>query len=100
MLEQKETFVELTTPEVIEERNRLVAARIGKELGYGAEKMQKLLNEINSFSHDPRQMIEVMYKKLWPLKNTFSRDEIQKIINKCHVEAFEAAQLVHLSLLG
>lgn len=100
MLEAKDAFINLNSSEVIEERNRLVAARIGRELDYGPEKMQKLFGEIHKLTTDPRRMIECLYVKLWPKDNKFTRDAIQNIINRCHEEAFEGLQQVYLGMLG
>jgi hypothetical protein len=90
MLETKEISANLNAPQVIEERNRLIAARIGRELGYGAGKMQNIFNELNEFSSDPKRAVECIYEKFWP--NKISRDAIRNIINRCHEEAFEAWQ--------
>jgi hypothetical protein len=94
MLEPEKAFVILNTPQVIEERNKLIAARIGKELGYGAGKMQKLFDELNAFSSDPKRIVECIYSKFWPSK--VSRDAIQSIINRCHEKAFEAWQETYM----
>jgi hypothetical protein len=100
MLGTKEDFITLTAPQVLEERNRLIAARVCMEIGFGAGKMQKLLAEVNLFSHDPRQIVELLYKKIWPINPNLSRDYIQKLVNVCHADAFETLQQVHLTLLG
>ena len=99
MIETKEAFTNLNAPEVIEERNKLIAARIGKELGYSTGKMQEIFSELSAFSADPtpRRIIECLYQRFWPRKTR--REDIQKIINKCHEEAFEWFQRTHLHLL-
>jgi len=96
MIGTKEAFTNLNAPAVIEERNKLVAARIGKELNYGPAKMQELFNELSVFSADPilRRMVECLYEKFWPRK--ISRDDIQNIINRCHEKAFEAWQQTYM----
>jgi hypothetical protein len=91
-------FVNLNAPQVIEERNRLVAAQLGKELGYGAEKMQKMFSELTQLSGDPKRMLETLYVQLWP-KKKMSRDDIQGVINRCHEEALAWFQETHPELL-
>jgi hypothetical protein len=99
MLGTKEDFINLTAPAVIEERNRLIAARVCMEIGFGAGRMQKLHTEINSLSHDTRLVVEMLYKNIWPVNHTLSRDHIQKLVNTCHADAFETLQQLHLTLL-
>jgi hypothetical protein len=99
MLGTKEAFfANLNAPQVIEERNKLVAARVGKELAYGTEKMQKLFGEISQLSGDPKRMLESLYVQLWP-KKQMSRGDIQNIINRCHEEALEWFQQTYPDLL-
>lgn len=99
MLGTKEDFINLTSPAVIEERNRLIAARVCMEIGFGSGKMQKLHSEINNTSYDTNQVVEMLYKKIWPINPHLSRDNIKKLVNESHADAFETLQQLHLTLL-
>jgi hypothetical protein len=90
MLRKKYAFFSFNNPEVIEERNKRIAERIGKKIGYNAEKIRDMCNKINIMTKDstPQNLLEYLYKKLMTAKTGISREYIQKIIVTCHEEAF------------
>ncbi len=96
-LQKKETFFTLNTPEVLEERNKLIAAHIGNELNCSSGKIQGICGEIDVFSNDPtpRRLIEYLYEKLWTTKPGCTREDAQKIITRCHAEALERMQKIY-----
>ena len=99
MPQENEAF-SLNNPAVIEERNRRIAAHVGKELKYSAEMMQNLFDEICAFKSDraPRKLAEYLYEKLWLKRPGLRREDTQKIVIKCHEEAFDWFQSTHPDL--
>ena len=100
MLQKKECFFNFNNPEVIEERNKLIAERIGRELRYNGTKIRDLCNNIDVLSQDPtpRRLREYLYEKLWAAKSDISREGVQKIITTCHEEAFDRLQKAYPDL--
>ncbi len=94
MLQKKEDLFSFDNAEVIAERNKLIAERVGKMLEYGNGKIQDLCRKLNSVSEDPspRALLEFLYERMWSSKPGINRDVVQNIIATCHGEAFDGLQ--------
>jgi len=91
---KKEIFFTFNNSDVIEERNRLIAEKVGKILKYSNGKIQDLCGKINVLSENlvPHLLLEYLYEKLWTATPGISRKDIQNIISSCHSEAFDRVQ--------
>ena len=97
MLQKKEVpevAFDFNSPEIIAERNKLIAERIGQTLGYGAGKMADMCKKVDALSQDisPRKLLEYLYEKLWTAKPDISREDVQRVITTCHGEALDRLQ--------
>jgi hypothetical protein len=100
MQQERATGLDFNAPEVIWERNKLVADRVGIILKYDPGKIENLHAKLNTLSEDPlsKKMLEYIYEKLYIATHSrdvvrgdksISRDAIQSIITTCQIEAFE-----------
>jgi hypothetical protein len=91
---KKETFFNSNNPEVIEERNKLLAAWLGKELKYDDAKIQETGSQLKIIPADPasRNLREFLYERLWIARPDISREKIQQVIIASHQEAFDRLQ--------
>jgi len=95
MQQERATGLDFNAPEVIWERNKLVAQRVGIMLKYNDGKIETLHAKLNTLSEDPlsKKALEYLYEKLYIAthhdEKSFSRDVIQSIMTTCQIEAFE-----------
>lgn len=89
MSQRREEVFRFDSPEIIEERNRRIAALMAKKLGLNADKARDLCSTINILSKDssPQKLLEYLYEKLWPVQSGIKREDIQKAITRCHEDA-------------
>lgn len=89
MLRKQETIIKFDSPEVIDERNRRIAALVAKKIGYSEEKARDLFCTLNILTKDstPQKLLEYLYEKLWPVQSGVKREDIQGAITKCHEDA-------------
>jgi hypothetical protein len=95
MQQQKKTAApDFNAPEILAERNRLIAERIGLKLDYGPGKVEDMRRKIDILAADPapRKLLEYIYEKLWMAKPGISREDVQAIFASCHSEALDRLQ--------
>lgn len=98
MLRNKGTLRNFNDPDVIEERNKRLAAWVWKKLdGKDAEKIRHICNELNFVARDAAlpKLLEYIHEKLRSVRPAISRADILKAVTTCHEEAFGWLQHTH-----